>query len=439
MANSEDQMSTLFEEGGIADEGMDTDPVSGNEVPPGSLPEEVRDDVPAMLSEGEYVVPADVLRFYGVKFFEDLRSEAKMGLAEMDSNGRIGGEPVGVAQDDLPFSDEELAVMDMPEAEPVAAAKGGLMGFQDGGLNVPAYIKEPDLSFLGGNASTASSGGLEYRSYVNDAGMTISIPFFDGAPMGMIPPGYLPEGEAPVQEEEEQDTPSRSDDDYGPDPEPIPEATPVSEMDDDQLSRAAKGLSLAGKIGSVVLGPLGGVALSTVTTSRFNDIRAELIDRGIETEESAQDYKGSIFGGQGDMYDNLTDTDGSGDVNFGDTWLGDLLGFDGAAGIKEGNAGLGASFKGARRGDDTGDSTGSVSDGDGPTIKKTAETKSNTQAADVRASEAKASGTAPTGRSTMGSDGAKKETYASKVQRGGGFSKGGSVDKKKSKKGLGSK
>ena len=55
------------------------DPVSGNDVPPGSLPEEVRDDIPAMLSEGEYVVPADVLRFYGVKFFEDLRNEAKIG------------------------------------------------------------------------------------------------------------------------------------------------------------------------------------------------------------------------------------------------------------------------------------------------------------------------------------------------------------------------
>ena len=55
----------------------EVDPVSGNEVPPGSLPEEVRDDIPAQLSEGEYVVPADVLRFYGMKFFEDLRKEAR--------------------------------------------------------------------------------------------------------------------------------------------------------------------------------------------------------------------------------------------------------------------------------------------------------------------------------------------------------------------------
>ena len=67
------------------------------------------------------------------------------------------------------------------------------------------------------------------------------------------------------------------------------------------------------------------------------------------------------------------------------------------------------------------------------------DSKRNSQAATVRASEAKASGSAPTGRSTMGSDGKKKETYASKVQRGGGYAKGGLVDNKTTKKGLGRK
>jgi hypothetical protein len=72
----------FMEEGGLTDDGTTMDPVSGNEVPPGSMAEEVRDDIPAQLSEGEYVVPADVVRFYGVKFFEDLRMEAKRGLMD---------------------------------------------------------------------------------------------------------------------------------------------------------------------------------------------------------------------------------------------------------------------------------------------------------------------------------------------------------------------
>ena len=84
----------MFAVGGLSDDGMTRDPVSGNDIPPGSMAEEVRDDIPAQLSEGEYVVPADVVRFFGVKYFEDLRTEAKMGLSNMEANGRIGGEPV---------------------------------------------------------------------------------------------------------------------------------------------------------------------------------------------------------------------------------------------------------------------------------------------------------------------------------------------------------
>ena len=56
------QQMELFDEGGLKDEGGTKDPVSGNDVPSGSLQEEVRDDIPAMLSEGEFVFPADVVR-----------------------------------------------------------------------------------------------------------------------------------------------------------------------------------------------------------------------------------------------------------------------------------------------------------------------------------------------------------------------------------------
>jgi len=110
------------------------DPVSGNEVPPGSLPVEVRDDIDVNLSEGEYVVPADVLRFHGVKFFEDLRAEAKMGLAGMDAAGRIGGQPsgnapmdpaaMGISEEDIAMLEQALGGEGVPEA---AMAEGGLM------------------------------------------------------------------------------------------------------------------------------------------------------------------------------------------------------------------------------------------------------------------------------------------------------------------------
>ncbi len=47
----EEQME-MFNEGGLRDEGGSIDPESGNDVPIGSMKEEVRDDVPAMLREG---------------------------------------------------------------------------------------------------------------------------------------------------------------------------------------------------------------------------------------------------------------------------------------------------------------------------------------------------------------------------------------------------
>ena len=106
----EEQMS-LFDMGGLTDDGAMRDPVSGNEVPPGSMATEVRDDVPAMLSEGEYIVPADVVRYYGVKFFEDLRGQAKSGLMDMERNGRIGGEPVDAPMAEGDLTPEEMAML----------------------------------------------------------------------------------------------------------------------------------------------------------------------------------------------------------------------------------------------------------------------------------------------------------------------------------------
>jgi hypothetical protein len=93
--NKQTEMA-FMQEGGLKDDGMKQDPVSGNPIPNGSMAKEVRDDISAQLSEGEYVVPADVVRYLGVKHFEDLRNKAKEGLQSMEVNGRIGGEPVPV-------------------------------------------------------------------------------------------------------------------------------------------------------------------------------------------------------------------------------------------------------------------------------------------------------------------------------------------------------
>ena len=246
------------EVGAAPDTTIGVDPVSGNEVPMGATPEEVRDDIPAQLSEGEYVVPADVVRFYGVKFFEDLRTEAKQGYAEMDQNGRIGGEPVGPEgmemiepEDDLPFDISELQTID----DEVEMAEGGYLDramnreepinrfesllqflFKDkdeyGETPIDRYkeqMGDDDMGFFesfmanpiergernwgkkgyapGGDVTatpvpqnpfspTGSTGGFEIREYVNDAGEVMYIQFMNGQPMTFIPQGFKPKGTA---------------------------------------------------------------------------------------------------------------------------------------------------------------------------------------------------------------------------------------------------
>ena len=84
------EMNKLFAEGGVMQQGGTVDPVSGNEVPPGAMQEEVRDDIDAKLSEGEFVFPADVVRFYGLEKLMMMRDKAKIGLQKMNDIGQMG-------------------------------------------------------------------------------------------------------------------------------------------------------------------------------------------------------------------------------------------------------------------------------------------------------------------------------------------------------------
>ena len=156
MALNEDRQMILA----FTSDDVEVDPVSGNEVPPGSLPEEVRDDIPAQLSEGEYVVPADVLRFYGLKFFEDLREVAKLELARMDAEGRIGGEPIE------PTKEGELTAEEEAEIEKLSMAVGGYATQQPTQSTMPNPYEQQQMMYRQGapvamgNAGY-STGGLE--------------------------------------------------------------------------------------------------------------------------------------------------------------------------------------------------------------------------------------------------------------------------------------
>jgi hypothetical protein len=176
----DEQMDRLMQDGGMADAGVAQEPVTGNEVPPGALPSEVRDDVPAQLSEGEYVVPADVLRFFGMRFFEDLRNQAKQGLAEMQSNGRIGGATVDSNGIPAPSEQEDQL---SPEEEQMLNEALGKTGMAEGGV----------VPFDRTTFSLDQPTTLESRKYIDPkTGAIRNFAFSFGAPTELIPANFVP-------------------------------------------------------------------------------------------------------------------------------------------------------------------------------------------------------------------------------------------------------
>mgnify|MGYP001402538475 CR=1 FL=1 len=97
MADDPDQDEKVkMSHGGMAmmgdyDEGLmsNYDPVSGNPIPLGSSAENVRDDIDAKISTDEYVLPAHVVKWHGLKYIQMMQSEAEMGLMSMDMSGLI--------------------------------------------------------------------------------------------------------------------------------------------------------------------------------------------------------------------------------------------------------------------------------------------------------------------------------------------------------------
>ena len=218
----------MFEEGGLKDEGGTVDPVSGNDVPPGSTQEEVRDDIPAQLSEGEFVFPADVVRYIGLGNLMRIRQEAKMGLKMMEEMGQMGNSEEATMPDDLPFdindldmededeynTPQEFAVGGMPTPNPntgvyynpAAAPTTGVSAVpqqaasqqyvqpvqpQQAAVPTMQVYKPSEVPTFQQTVGDDAFGTYdELRQYKNEAGNIINVPFRNGQPISPIPEGY---------------------------------------------------------------------------------------------------------------------------------------------------------------------------------------------------------------------------------------------------------
>ena len=270
---------TFAEGGKVSDEAQlemelimneQVDPVSGNTAPVGAKPEEVRDDIEIRVSPGEYVINAQTVRYFGEDFFDELQKTAEEGFERIKEG------------EELPFRDDELDIEDdeTEEVEPEGFAYGGrVKGYAEGDLVVPEPVG-------GGYGQYGGTGaiftGYQSKIFINDeTGQKIIIFFFNGRPLSRIPAGFREMGETPAEEQEiaKEEKEKAVESDKGRDP--MDEAdrgwrgksVDTWDMDDfkayrddmkntpnaGKLGLVEKGI--IGLVGSVIAGPLGGLAL----------------------------------------------------------------------------------------------------------------------------------------------------------------------------------
>tara|TARA_E500000331_G_scaffold148134_1_gene144210 strand:+ start:215 stop:3904 length:3690 start_codon:yes stop_codon:yes gene_type:complete len=114
--------------------------------PPGAKPSEVADDIPAMLSEGEYVLPANVVRYLGLERIIDMHRQVLCEIQQMEDLGMIQN----VDENGKPEEDDK----EMQFAEDAPSA---------GAIEIIVASPKPKgiMSFGSGGAFEFDSGGAE--------------------------------------------------------------------------------------------------------------------------------------------------------------------------------------------------------------------------------------------------------------------------------------
>jgi len=170
------QMKKLFAEGGMMDDSGEV--VNGVEVPTGSLRNEVADDIPARLSEGEFVFPADVVRYLGLETLMKLRDKAKQGLSRMEEIGQVGNAEE-VSNPDQTFNGEEDTTQFESDIDSIISEVDQTPQFASGG-----YMSGTDIS------KAPKNPVVDVHYFKHADGRLMFITYINGKPMSAVPDGF---------------------------------------------------------------------------------------------------------------------------------------------------------------------------------------------------------------------------------------------------------
>ena len=275
------------------------DPVSGNTAPVGSMPEEVRDDIPIMASPNEFMNDAATRRYYGTEFFEGLQDAAKQGFQRI----KKGEESF--------FRDDELEI---EEAAEKVTSGGSPQQMNEGGGVDTIEGREIPAPVGGGFGAYGGTGpmftGFEYKIYIDtETGRELTIIFFNGRPLSPIPEGYVLKADTPVEvQEQKAEVSSGSGGGGGDKPDPVAtfRNTPVDKWTNDmfknysssmqdnpnagQPSAMEKGLLFT--VGNAIV-PGGGFALTRIASKQNNKIAQQVVDKVSNYLKTGKDSDGN--------------------------------------------------------------------------------------------------------------------------------------------------
>jgi hypothetical protein len=154
--------------------------------PPGATPEEVADDIPAYLSTGEYVLPANVVRYIGLKNITDMHQRALAELQQMEDLDIIENvDENGYVEED----DDEMDYMKPEGVVEIVVAEHhpkGLM-VQDAPRGSGGIASLPRMAEIQGQYHVLSYLTPEEQQMLRDAGGGLGL---DGAQI--YGPGGVP-------------------------------------------------------------------------------------------------------------------------------------------------------------------------------------------------------------------------------------------------------
>lgn len=148
------------------------------QTPPGAISSDTKDVVPAKLAEGEFVIPANVVRYIGMDKLRKMMMKAEEEMGAMQELGQIGG-----------------AAAPSPEGQSQARA------FAEGGIATQSTFNPNQYGTVGstlfGQPQQVATPNTEVKNYVNAEGKILPVTFVDGKPTTAIPEGYYLQGSTP--------------------------------------------------------------------------------------------------------------------------------------------------------------------------------------------------------------------------------------------------